>query len=75
MSALTPLQRLCLEHYCEGEFKDLTTMDQVQEAGDGLLTFLMLEAADIGRQDEMVGALDKAASELRYVLWQLQEDV
>ena len=70
--AFTPLQRLCLDHYCEGEFKHLTTMQQVYEAGDSLLTFVMLEASSMSGPFDMAGALDRAVGELRQLQWKLE---
>ena len=73
-NAFTPLQRLVLDHYCEGEFKALTSMQQVYEAGDGLLTFVMLEAADMSGPYDMRAALSRAVDELRYVQQKLEDE-
>lgn len=69
---LTPLQRLCLDHYCDGDFKQLASMQQVYEAGDSLLTYLMLEAACMSGPHDMAGALDRAVGELRHLQWKLE---
>jgi hypothetical protein len=66
-NAITPLQRLCLDHYCEGRFKALDSMQQVYGAGDGLLTFLMLEAAELSGPYDLRAALHRAEEELRWV--------
>lgn len=73
-NALTPLQRLCLDRYCGGEFKALDSMQQVYEAGDSLLTFVMLEAADIPDPRDMTAALERAAKELWDLRWWLEKE-
>lgn len=73
-NAFTPLQRLCLDRYCGGEFKALDSMQQVYEAGDSLLTFVMLEAADMSGPHDMTAALETASRQLWDLRWWLEKE-
>lgn len=41
--ALNDIQKTVLRQYCNGEFADISTYEELENCGDGLLRFLMVE--------------------------------
>ncbi|MHA3790543.1 hypothetical protein [Sphingomonas sp. YL-JM2C] len=72
---LNAFQRACAQHYADGDFAHVETLDQVREQGDTLFTFLMVELSsseDCDGRDESVRRVDTAIDNLRDVLDALQ---
>lgn len=46
MAKFSKTQRFVLDNYEDGEFAHCETMEDVENAGDGLLTFLMSELSE-----------------------------
>lgn len=71
-----PFQRACAQHYADGDFAHVETLDQARDQHDTLFTFLMIELAsseDCDSRAEAVRRVDMANDNLREVLDALQE--
>lgn len=71
---LTPVQKMVLRHYNDGEFLHLQNMKDVEKAGDTLLLFMLREAGDVAGNDndtkavaEYIQALTSASGQLLHV--------
>ena len=64
---LNAFQHLVREHYCDGEFAEVETTQQVRDAGDGLFTFLMDEAHEADDMGHFHSMLDTAIRQIQEV--------
>lgn len=68
---LNAFQRICTQHYGDGDFAHIETVDEAREAGDTLFTFLMIELSsseDCDSRDEAERRVNMAIDNLRHVL-------
>ncbi len=73
---LNPFQRACAQHYADGDFAHIETLDQAREQRDTLFTFLMIELSsseDCDSRDEAVRRIDTAIDNLRDALEALRD--
>lgn len=71
-----PYQKAVLRIYEEGEYADMTTMDEVEQAGDGLFTFIMRELGeDCDSQAEAERRIEVAINQLDEVFDRLEQEI
>lgn len=70
---LNELQHRVADHYEGGEFAYVTSVEQAETVGDGLLAFCIVEAGDAGDVGEYVGMLQRAIDQLHSLLDHLGE--
>lgn len=60
-------QELVRDHYCRGEYSYVTDTSQIVPSwsGDGLFTFLMLEAGWVTSDEEFFDLLDTAMGQIQ----------
>jgi len=68
---LTPMQKTVLEHYCGGEFVNLSSVCESEVAGDGLLTFLLREIGDVAGNSSDEDAVNEIVRALFFVSHQV----
>lgn len=64
---LTPLQLEVVNHYAEGEFAHVESMQEAEYVGDTLFVFCLREAADLSGPYDFVAGLGRAIDELHYL--------
>lgn len=70
MSEFNAFQAIAAAAYADGEFADLTTMEEVADCGDGLFRFVMVELSsseDCCTADEALTRMHRAIRELGQV--------
>ncbi|MBU2753075.1 hypothetical protein HER14_19620 [Acidithiobacillus thiooxidans] len=73
-----PYQKAVLRIYEEGEYSNMTTMDEVEQAGDGLFTFIMRELGDENDCDSQAEAerrIEVAISQLDEIYDRLEQEI
>jgi len=73
-----PYQKAVLKIYEEGEYAEMTTMDEVEQAGDGLFTFIMRELGDENDCDSQAEAnrrIEVAISQLEEIYDRLEQEI
>lgn len=68
----TPLQHIVAEHYEGGEFSHIADEDHMDECGDTLFKFLILEAGDADDSDHFHRMLETAINQLRSLQGELK---
>lgn len=64
--ALSEIQKKIAELYCNGDMAHVQTLEEAQNCGDGLFTFLLNEAEDAdGDPEEFQRMLESAISQLQ----------
>jgi hypothetical protein len=76
MTMVNAYQKAVLSIYEEGEYAEMTTMDEVEQAGDGLLTFIMRELGDdCDSQAEAERRIEVAISQLDEIYDRLEQEI
>jgi hypothetical protein len=62
---LNEMQKVVCAHYCQGEYADLETAEEVEQVGDLLFQFLVLEAEEVKTLADLQDRLQTAMNDIQ----------